>query len=48
MEGEVEMIRVADLLPLLSAQSEDAERKKNRNTAGKTAVYVVLQFVLLR
>ena len=48
MDGEVEMIRVADLFPLLSAQSEDVERKKNRSTAVKTAVHVGLQFALVR
>jgi hypothetical protein len=38
MDGEVEMIRIADLLPLLPAQSEDAAKKKNRITAVKRAV----------
>ena len=47
MDGEVEMIRVADLLSLLSAQSEDAVKSKNRRTADKIAVHVDLKFILV-
>lgn len=47
MDGEVEMIRVADLLSLLPAQREDAVRSKNRSTADKIAVDVDLKFILV-
>ena len=47
MEGEVEMIRFADLKFLSPAQSEDVERKKYRNTTAKIAVLVGLQFFLM-
>jgi len=47
MDGEVEMIRVADLLSLLPAQREGAVRSKNRSTADKIAVHVDLKFILV-
>ena len=47
MDGEVEMIRVADLLSLLTAQREDAVRSKNRSTADNLAAHVDLKFVLV-
>ena len=48
MDGEVEMIRVADLLSLLSAQREDAVKSKNRSTADKIAVDVDLKSILMK
>ena len=47
MDGEVEMIRVADLLSLLPAQMEDAVGSKNRSTADKIEVHVDLKFILV-
>ena len=47
MDGELEMIRVADLLSLLPAQREDAVRSKNRSTADKLAAHVYLKFILV-
>ena len=47
MDGEVEMIRVADLLSLLPAQREDAVRNINRSTADKIEVQVDFKFILV-
>ena len=47
MDGEVEMIRVADFLSLLPAQREDAVSSKNRSTVDKIAVNVHLKFILV-
>ena len=47
MDGEVEMIRVAALLSLFPAQTEDAVRSKNRSTADKLAAHVDLKFILV-
>ena len=47
MDGEVEMIRVADLLSLLPAQREDVVRSKNRSTVDKIAVHLDLKFDLV-
>ena len=47
MDGELEMIRVADLLSLLPAQREDVVRSKNISTANKIAVHVDLKFILV-
>ena len=47
MEGEVEMIRLADLKPLLSAQSKDAERNNSRSTTGNTEIVLIIALVRL-
>ena len=47
MDGEVEMIRIADLLSLLPAQREDAVRSEIRSTADKIAVHVDLKLILV-
>jgi hypothetical protein len=48
IDGEVEMIRDADLLSLLPAQREDAVRSINRSTADKIAVHVYLKSILMK
>ena len=48
MDGEVEMIRVADLLSLLPAQREDAVRSINRSTADNIALQVDLKSILMK
>jgi hypothetical protein len=47
MDGEVEMIRVADLLSLLPAQMEDAVGSKNRSTADNIEVHADLKLILV-